>query len=201
MESLFLDFIKLYLKTLLFIALIHFSAYSQNIKWTSNKAFLLSCDTCKSKPLSYIDEYLIDSITNQPFTGVAVYKTDFSIDSVSFINGMKSGLSKFSYLKEKNSYTYTYFLGYGFVSNHYHLNKQTKVIFFYKTKGINYYYRIKFKKNNIVMQVKLSFDNNKQEKFKVHFNNFENYHNYFKTAIDDNLYLKMEETCCFIPVQ
>lgn len=50
------------------------------------------------------------------------------------------------------------------------------------------------------MQVKLSFDNNKQEKFKIHFNDFENYHNYFKTAIDDNLYLKMEETCCFIPV-
>jgi hypothetical protein len=182
----------------LIVALIHFNVYSQNYKWICENKNLLTCDTCKSKPQNYLDEYLIDSISKQPFTGIAVFKTDFFIDSVNFYNGMKSGISKFTYLKEIKSFTYTYFLSYGFISNHYHMNTQKKVVFFFRTEGINYYYKIKFKKNNIKMKVKLTFGNNKQECHKIIFKNYENYNNYFKFSIVDDLYLKMDETRCFI---
>jgi hypothetical protein len=78
------------------------------------------------------------------------------------------------------------------------MNSQKKVVFFFRTEGVNYYYKIKFKKNNIKMKVKLIFGDNKLESYKISFKDYENYINYFKSTIVNDLYLKMKETKCFL---
>lgn len=182
------------MKKIILLVIITMGSYvllSQSNNWkTSDNKTLLICDTCQTNTHPDIDDYLVDSISGKPFTGLAISVRGNWVDTCSFENGVKRGQSVTRILNSNDFISrYDYFYG-GFVSNTRMKSINTSSRLFLVTEFYSYRYHIVYKPNCI--KLKLSLENKKKtSKQSIRFSTYSEFEDYFYVNLSDDLYERM----------
>lgn len=179
---------KIKLTSILF--LIVFDVFGQSNNWTYNGKSLLNCDTCSFKPTQYLDDFLIDSITKEPFTGLAISKMGNYIDSCNFKDGMKNG-DAITHTLNNDYISYCHYLPFGLLRNTYIKDTHYSSLLTLKTKNALYSYNISYDKR---IKVKMTIKKGKVNRtIRLKFNNYAELKDYYLVNLSEDLYLLMED--------